>query len=156
MTSEIQSPGSESRVTLREVNAQTVRAICNLQVHQEQKGFVAPNAVSIAQAYFEPKAWFRAIYAGEVPVGFVMLYIDQEKSEYFLWRFMIDANYQGLGFGSQALNLVLEHVRSLSGAVELYTSCVPKQGGPEPFYAKHGFERTGKVLGEEVELRYHG
>jgi diamine N-acetyltransferase len=73
------------------VTAETVRDICNLQVLHEQKGFVAPNAVSIAQAYFEPNAWFRAIYAGEVPVGFVMLYISQEESEYFLWRYMLMA-----------------------------------------------------------------
>jgi diamine N-acetyltransferase len=60
-----------------------------------------------------------------------------------------------MGFGSQALKQVIEHVASLPGTVELLTSCVPKQGGPEPFYARHGFERTGKVLGEEVELRLH-
>jgi diamine N-acetyltransferase len=153
MPPEHQTPSSESQVSLRQITAETVRAICNLEVLQEQKGFVAPNSVSIAQAYFEPDAWFRAIYADEIPVGFVMLYIDAEKSEYFLWRFMIDAHYQKLGFGSQALNLVIEHVRSLPGAVELRTSCVPRQGGPEPFYAKHSFERTGKMMGDEVELR---
>jgi diamine N-acetyltransferase len=153
MTPESLSLTSDSQVSLREVTAETVRAICNLEVHPEQKGFVAPNAVSIAQAHFEPNAWFRAIYADDVPVGFVMLYKDEEKSEYFLWRFMIDAKYQRLGFGSLALNLVLEHVRSIPGTVELLTSCVPKEGGPEPFYAKLGFKRTGNILGEEVELR---
>jgi diamine N-acetyltransferase len=152
MTPESLSLTSDSQVSLREVTAETVRAICNLEVHPEQKGFVAPNAVSIAQAHFEPNAWFRAIYADDVPVGFVMLYKDEEKPEYFLWRFMIDAKYQRLGFGSLALNLVLEHVRSIPGAVELLTSCVPKEGGPEPFYAKLGFKRTGNILGEEVEL----
>lgn len=140
-------------IALREVTAETVRTICNLQVHEDQKGFVAPNAVSIAQAYFEPKAWFRAIYADETPVGFLMLYNDQENKEYFLWRFMVDARYQGLGFGNQALKLLADHVRSLPGANELRTSCVPKEGGPEPFYAKFGFKRTGEMLGEEAELR---
>lgn len=142
----------DAQVTLREVTAQTVRAICNLQVSPEQKGFVAPNAVSIAQAYFEPHAWFRAIYVDELPAGFVMLYADQETPEYFLWRFMMDGSYQKHGFGRQALNLVIEYVRSLPGAVELRTSCVPKEGGPEPFYARLGFKRTGNILGEEVEL----
>jgi diamine N-acetyltransferase len=52
-------------VTLREVTADTVRAICRLQVGPGQEQLVAPNAVSIAQAHFEPKAWFRAVYAGE-------------------------------------------------------------------------------------------
>jgi diamine N-acetyltransferase len=51
-------------VTLRDVTADTVRAICRLQVGPGQERFVASNAVSIAQAYFEPRAWFRAVYAG--------------------------------------------------------------------------------------------
>ena len=48
-------------VELREVTAETVRAICRLTVAAGQDQFVAPNAVSIAEAYFHPTAWFRAI-----------------------------------------------------------------------------------------------
>jgi diamine N-acetyltransferase len=40
--------------SLLEATADTVRAICALQTTEEQKRFVAPNALSIAQAYFEP------------------------------------------------------------------------------------------------------
>jgi diamine N-acetyltransferase len=58
---------------LREVSAETVRIIYQLEVSEAQKHFIAPNSVSIAQAYFEPKAWFSAIYADETPVGFLML-----------------------------------------------------------------------------------
>ncbi len=54
-------------VSLREVTADTVRAICKLEVAPAQRGLVAPNAVSIAQAHFEPAAWFRGIYAGDEP-----------------------------------------------------------------------------------------
>ena len=54
---------TESDVTLREVAAETLRAVCTLDVRPEQRNYVAANALSIAQAYFEPKAWFRAIYA---------------------------------------------------------------------------------------------
>jgi DNA-3-methyladenine glycosylase I len=71
----------ESDVTLREVTKDTVRAICNLKVSESQNGFVAPNAVSIAQAYFAETAWFRAIYADDTPVGFLMLYKDTKKPE---------------------------------------------------------------------------
>lgn len=66
-------PSKDARVALRKITARTVRTICNLTVSDEQKNFVAPNAVSIAQAYFSKAAWFRAIYADETPVGFVML-----------------------------------------------------------------------------------
>ena len=72
-------------VTLREVTRETVRAICRRQVADDQRGFVAENAVSIAQAHFEPHAWFRAVYADEEPVGFVMLSDKPDEPEYFLW-----------------------------------------------------------------------
>ena len=79
-------------VSFQEITKETLRPILDLNVREDQTHFVAPNSVSIAQAHFEPEhAWFRAIYADETPVGFLMLYDDAEKSEYFLWRFMIDA-----------------------------------------------------------------
>jgi diamine N-acetyltransferase len=143
---------SEPVVTLREITAETVRAICALEVAPEQRGFVAPNAVSIAQAHFEPKAWFRAVYAGEEPVGFVMLYEDLKKGEYFLWRFMVAAEHQGKGYGQRALDLVVERVRRL-GATELRTSYVPGEAGPRDFYLRYGFEETGEVDGGEHVIR---
>ena len=153
MTDETPTITRNSAVSLREVNAETVRIICRLDVSEEQKHFVAPNAVSIAQAYFEPKAWFRAIYADETPVGFLMLYDDPGEPNYFLWRYMIDAHYQKMGFGKQAMNLLLERVRIRPGARELTLSCHPGEDGPEPFYRKYGFTLTGRMIGDEAEMR---
>lgn len=148
-----QVPGREATVTLREVTAETVRQITDLQVKPGQEQFVAPNAVSIAQAYFEPKAWFRAIYADETPVGFVMLYDDADAPEYYLWRFMIDARYQGLGYGRDAMLLIIEYVRTRPAASELILSYVPAEGSPEGFYASLGFENTGKMHDDEMEMK---
>jgi len=140
-----------AEVTLREVTGDSVRAVCRLKVGPGQDGFVAPNSVSIAEAYFQPKAWFRAVCAGNDPVGFVMLYEDPEKPEYYLWRFMIAGEHQGRGYGRAALRLVIDRVRSLPGARELLTSCVPGEGSPRPFYEALGFAATGEVEdGEEV------
>jgi diamine N-acetyltransferase len=136
-------------VTLRELTGETVRAICDLEVAPEQRGYVAPNAVSIAQAHFEPKAWFRAVYAGETPVGFVMLELDTAAKEYFLWRFMIAAEHQRRGYGRQALDLVVDHVRRLPGATKLVSSFVPGEHGPRGFYLGYGFVETGEVHGGE-------
>ena len=58
----------EHEVSLREVTADTVREICRLRVEADQEGLVAPVAESIAEAYFVPKAWFRAVYAGDTLV----------------------------------------------------------------------------------------
>ena len=151
MTTENFKITPQSKVSLQEVTGKTVRTICNLHVTEAQNNFVAPNAVSISQAYFEPKAWFRAIYADEEPVGFVMLYDDVEKHEYFLWRFMIDARYQKMGFGKQAIQLLIEYVKKRPKAKELFVSYVPAEGGPGPFYHKMGFKPTGEMEGiEEV------
>ena len=140
-------------VSLREITADTVRAICELEVAPEQRGYVAPNAVSIAQAHFSPEAWFRAIYAGEEPVGFVMLSVDTEAQSHYLWRFMIASEHQGRGYGRRALDLVVEHVRSLPGARELASSFVPGDAGPRDFYLAYGFEETGEVEGGEHVIR---
>ena len=103
-------------VELREVTRDNVRALCRLDVAPSQTGFVAPNAVSLAEASFEPKAWHRGIYADGRPVGFAMLSIDPEKPEYYLWRFMVAAGFQGRGYGRAAVGLIADHVRSLPGA----------------------------------------
>ncbi len=125
---------------------QKLRDILRLDVGAAQKSFVAPNPISIAQAHFYPeKAWFRAIYADETPVGFVMLSDDTLKPEYFLWRLMIDAKYQGLGFGRRAVDRVIDYVRTRPGATHLLVSCVPGEGSPCPFYEKLGFVATGEI-----------
>lgn len=138
-------------VTLREITTDNLRPICGLAVAPDQNQFVASNAVSIAEASFYDHAWFRAIYADDTPVGFVMLSLDFVKPEYYLWRFMIDARYQGRGFGERSLALVIDYVRSLPEARELLLSYVPNAGNPAPFYARLGFEETGQeVEGERV------
>ena len=151
---EVAEPGPEAEVSLREITAETVREICKLSdtLTPPRKYMVAPNAVSIAQAHFDEHAWFRAIYAGDTPVGFLMLYDDSLAPEYFLWRLMIAGPHHGKGFGRCAIALLADYVRTRPGATVLETSCGQGPGSPEGFYRKLGFERNGKVLGEEVGL----
>ena len=141
----------ESKVTLREVTADTVRTILKLDVTDVQKQFVAPNAVSISQAYFSEHAWFRAIYADETPVGFILLVDDPVNSSYHLWRLMIDAHFQNRGFGRRALELAIEYVKTRPGAKVLSTSFAPGEESPGKFYEKMGFIYTGE-MDEDGEL----
>ncbi|MBD3160756.1 MAG: GNAT family N-acetyltransferase [Candidatus Eisenbacteria bacterium] len=146
-------PDRAAPVTLREITEETVDEILALRVGQEQTKFVASNAKSIAQAHFCKTAWFRAIYAGESPVGFVMLDDKPDLPEYFLWRLMVDERYQRMGFGRKALDRLIEHVKTRPRATELLTSCVPGEGSPEPFYLTYGFEQTGRMEEGEKVLR---
>jgi diamine N-acetyltransferase len=146
-------PHRDAPVSLREVTKETLRDVLRLKVAPEQERFVAPNAVSIADAYFEPLSWFRAVHAGETPVGFAMLYDNPGKPAYFLWRFMIDRRFQGLGFGARAIALLVEHVKTRPGAAVLTTHCVPGEGSPCPFYERMGFADTGQVYEGERVMR---
>jgi diamine N-acetyltransferase len=148
------------RVSLREINADTVRQITSLSVSREQERFVASNAVSLAQALFSPEAWYRAIYADESPAGFVMLYDESlratptERPEVGLWRFMVDARFQGRGIGKAALQQVLAHVRGKALFSSLLVSYVPGHGSPEQFYLRAGFRHTGRVDEGEIVLEF--
>ena len=128
-----------NQIYLKEVTGATVRSIIKLSVAESQKHLVSPNAVSISEAYFSDTAWFRAIYYKEEPVGFTML----DKAEYYLWRFMIDSRFQGLGIGFKALELIVDYVKTKPTATKIYTSCVPGEGSPDTFYKKFGFIATG-------------
>lgn len=151
--SDADGPRPGAPVSLREVTKETLRAVTPLEVAPEQRRFVASNAISIAQAHFHQEAWFRAIYAGDTPVGFVMLEVRPEVPEYGVWRFMIDARHQGQGFGRAAMQRIVEHVRTLPGARELLLSHVPGDGSPGPFYESLGYEYTGAVSDGELVMR---
>jgi diamine N-acetyltransferase len=144
------------QVTLREITSETVIAVIKLAVAESQMSFVAPNAVSLARALFSDEAWYRAIYVGDEPAGFVMLADESlrspppEKPKVGVWRFMVDARYQGCGVGRAALLQVIEHVRAKGIFDALEQSFVPGPGSPEPFYLGLGFRHTGRVDGNEV------
>lgn len=59
----------------------------------------------------------RAVYAGDEHVGFVMIAdgvtVDDPTyvGPYYLWRLLVDRQFQRRGYGTAALNLVAEHVR---------------------------------------------
>lgn len=143
-------------VRLREVTKDTVRAVCQLDAGDGGRQ-VAPNAVSISQAYFQDEAWFRAIYADENLVGFVMLYdptlvAAPEENQFFLWRLMIDKAHQNKGLGAAAVRLLIDHVRTRPGARELLVSHARGADALGRFYSRPGFRYTGVEADGELMM----
>lgn len=139
-------------VNLRELDENTGREIVNMRVTPAQTSFVAPNAVSLAQAHLTTDVLVRGIFAADLPVGFVML--STRDRRYYLWRYMIDERYQGRGYGRRAMELVIDLVAGLPGATELKLSYVKAPGGPGPFYRSLGFRETGEIHdGEHIMTR---
>jgi diamine N-acetyltransferase len=145
-----------AHVHLREITDENREAVRALRVGPGQERFVASVAKSLADAATTPEGnpWYRAIYAGDEPVGFVMLSWDVTPAPgifgpWFLWRLLIDERHQRRGYGRAALDLIVDLVRA-EGATELLTSYQPGEGEPWPFYEKFGFRSTGEVDGSEI------
>lgn len=151
--------GSTPAVTLREIADENWAAVSALKVRPDQDQFVGGVVQSMEEAAATPEGspWYRAIYAGDEPVGFVMLSWNVTPAPgiigpWFLWRLLIDEHRQRRGFGKAALEQIVEIVRA-EGATELLTSYQPGDGEPWPFYEKFGFVPTGQIDGTEIVLR---
>lgn len=152
-------------VSLRRITAESVTDVCDLSetLTEAQRGKVADNGYSIAEAHYSENAWFRAVYVGEEPAGFVMLHLGGdwhdgiEHDGAFLWRFMIAGPFQGKGVGQRAIALVVRGLKA-RGFSELYTSYGLGEASPEGFYKRLGFKPTGEMLGDEAEalLKFEG
>ncbi len=143
---------AQENITLREITKENIRAILRLAVHRDQERYVATNGNSIAEAHVEPHAWFRAIYADETPIGFILMYIHVEEGEYYIWRYMIDVRHQAKGYGKAALRLIIDYLHNTYPQAEAITlSHVPENKSAAALYTGLGFVHTGEIdAGEQV------
>ncbi len=148
-------------VTLREITDENREAVLALRVAPGQEQFVSSVRYSIREAAEHPhaKPWYRAVYAGDEPIGFVMLSWNVEpqppeiNGPWFLWKLLIDESHQGRGYGQEVVRQIVELVQA-EGGTELLTSYVPADGGPAGFYERLGFVPTGELDPEgEVLMR---
>jgi len=139
-----------SGVSLREITDQNREAVVALRIAASQEAYVSNVADSLEEARETPEGspWYRAIYADDQPVGFVMLSWNVTPDPpriigpWFLWKLLIDERHQGRGYGRQAVKLVADIARD-HGASALLTSHVVGERSPKPFYRQIGFVPTG-------------
>lgn len=165
------SPTEGDSLRLVEITVDNYLEVLRLKVTEDQRTFVASNAVSLVQGHYHDTAWFRAIYEGEQPVGFVMLHdprcepaeVSDEKPDsdfdpagkvaddsLFIWRLMIGDGHQGRGLGRRVIAILTDLARR-NGFSRLCLSFVEGEGGPGPFYEACGFQRSGRLIDDEIE-----
>lgn len=155
-------PMSNDQLTLEVITADTLGTVLKLAVAPHQEAYVASNAVSIAEAHFNPGAWFRAVNLAGAPVGFVMLFDSTrpgaiasdpvEPTDMVLWRLMIDRHHQHQGLGRRTLDAIRQHIPAMGRFTRLLSSFVPGPDGPERFYLGYGFTKTGRHWDGETEI----
>ena len=153
-------------IRLEKISYDNFREVIKLKVADAQMTFVAPNDISLMEAYLTLDAGGKVfpfgIFHDETPVGFVMISygIDDAWDEppgiadnnYYIWRFMIGEQYQKLGYGRQAFRLVLDYIHSYPcGKAELcWLSYEVDNDVARKLYRSFGFEETGEVVDDEV------
>jgi diamine N-acetyltransferase len=150
-------------ITLRKITLDNRRQVFNLEVSEEQRKFVASNLSSIATAYVlatnggHPMPF--AIYNDEIVVGFVLIAYGITSYElpavaennYTIIRLMIGKQYQNQGFGREALNKILEYIRTfpVGNAKYCWLEYAHENTVAEKLYKKMGFVDNGEVVNNE-------
>ena len=151
---------------LEKITGKNVWSILKLRVSEDQESFVAPNDISIIEAYTaitgNGYAFPFGIYEGETPVGFMMIGFDADdcwevapsiaRGNYNLWRLMIDKNYQNKGYGKEAVRLALEFIKTFPcGKADFcWLSYEPENEIASRLYHSFGFVETGEMDGDEI------
>lgn len=142
-------------VELREITKDNFEAVLELKVSESQENFVSSTAYFLAQAWvYKDTAFPFAIYADSELVGFVMLGYYEARSQYTLWKFMIDKQYQNMGYGRKALHLAVRYLIETHAVTEIYTGVALGNEIAKHLYSSYGFEETGVVEDNMEEMRF--
>lgn len=145
-------------VSLRPVTRENWRDIAHLSVAEDQRKFVAPNTYSLAEAAYEIGLTPVAIYADETLVGFALYTHEPFQGEWEftqtpyegelgILRMMVDQQYQGQGYGRQAMQALIARMHALPGGQAIILNVMPTNVGALRLYESLGF-----VIYEEGEL----
>ena len=111
--------------------------------------FVASNALSIVESFYEDGWIIKAIeHEGEL-IGFTMYGWNEEEGFYELCRLMIDKEVQNKGYGTRAIRLILDDMKARFGCREVYLSTDPANARGKHVYEKAGFRSEHRMVDDE-------
>ncbi|SFJ21316.1 diamine N-acetyltransferase [Terrisporobacter glycolicus] len=128
-------------INFKDIDKLNYNTCINLKVGDHQKDYVASNAISLVQAFYEEELYPIGIYNDEEMVGFILYDYDKELEGWSFSRFMIDINHQNKGYGSKALEKFLEFFHKKYEEENLYTSVEIDNEVAIKLYEKYGFNK---------------
>ncbi len=142
-------------VELRTITESNFLDAFALKLAPEQERFVSHPIRSLAQAYvYRDQCQPFGIYAEGKLVGYVMVIYDFDVPEYDIWHMMIDKSMQGRGYGSAALELVLDYIRTkpFGDSDRVALTCNKANPAARKLYESKGFAATGIEDEDEIEM----
>ena len=147
---------NKENVKIVELNAENWYDCCELEVSTEQKEYMEPNAISIAQSKFETTLKPYAIYAADKIVGFLMYNSVQEELDgFWIYRIMVDKKFQSKGIGKAATELMILEMAKLPNAKKIIVGYHPENLGAHHLYSSLGFIDHGDRFGKEMAVILH-
>ena len=126
--------------------------VCSLRLLPSQEEFVASNDDSLAEATENPACVPLAIRARDHIVGFAMFALDRDDGNYWLYRFMIDARFQGQGYGSEALRQIVASLATRPDCTCVMLGVKSENEYARGFYRRAGFRETGMVIDGDIVM----
>ena len=142
-------------VELRRIAEDNFVDAFNLKLAPGQESFVSHPIRSLAQAYiYRDQCQPFGIYEEGRMVGYVMVIYDYDIPEYDIWHMMIDESEQGHGYGSAALDLVIDYIRTkpFGDSDRVALTCDKNNPTAKKLYEKKGFSATGTEDEDEIEM----
>ena len=142
-------------VELKAITEENFIDAFNLKLASGQEIFVSHPIRSLAQAYvYREQCQPFGIYADGKMVGYVMVIYDYDIPEYDIWHMMIDETMQGRGYGSKALDRVIEYIRTkpFGDSNRIALTCNKQNPVARKLYESKGFSPTGMEYEDEIEL----
>ena len=140
---------------LRKITEDNFIDAFNLKLAPGQEAFVSHPIRSLAQAYvYRDQCQPFGIYAEGKMVGYVMVIYDYDVPEYDIWHMMIDESMQGRGYGSDAMDRVLEYIRTkpFGDSERIALTCNTNNPIARKLYERKGFTATGIEDEDEIEM----
>lgn len=131
---------------LEDINETNWRASFALEVSENQKNYVSDSGKLLARAYAYRGKRSRAflIVHGEIPVGMGLYYDEPELETYDFSQIFIDVSYQGLGYGQEAVRLVLDEMKKDERYKKVILCYIEGNDIARKLYEKFGFVETDR------------
>lgn len=158
-----QPRAKQSTVRLQHINRDNVFDALELQLTDADRQFVSdsnpPAAIPLVRLFLHEdhhEVWSYGIYARNRMVGFFNLVrFAEQPDELWIFHFFIDDRHQSSGYGTSALEQVIELIRRdhiMSSILKLTVH--PENQRAAAFYRRFGFIHTSEIAFDEPVYRY--